>query len=503
MLMRHVCGYKPQELKKYMIEREILLNQIMLGECQNLFKIFQNQKHIADKIVETFRNRKIINIMVVAKTQSGKTGSICATIQSYLNDPNNIIPIANIYIITGLSSVDWKDQTIGRLPDCIRDRICHRPSLERLFIDEIKNKKNVLVIIDEVQIAATKDQTLYKAFKGAGFLNKSTLYQNDVKIIEFSATPDGTLYDLQNWKDAACKLMSRPGAGYTGAIDLHAAHRLKQYKNLDPSNNNNIKALANIKDLKDVIDKYVDPLYHIIRTKPKPKQSLTISAFAKVFKKQNYIFIKHDETTKIKDINDILNIKPKKHTLIFIKEMMRCAKTICKKYMGVLYDRYTITLNDTAVIQGLVGRNTGYDVNNVSICYTNIDSVVKYEQLWESNFDNKNVKWKSNSTCYKDGKLSGKITFNTLEDSAKQNTSTSTPGPVIKEFNTYDEVKKYFNDHLKKVLHYKGRGPNKVKIYEDGFYRARLRSRPEIYSYAEIIINQRHGLTKHNYGYNL
>jgi len=27
-------------------------------------------------------------------------------------------------------------------------------------------------------------------------LNKSKLYENDIKIIEYTATPDGTIYDL-------------------------------------------------------------------------------------------------------------------------------------------------------------------------------------------------------------------------------------------------------------------------------------------------------------------
>jgi len=38
---------------------------------------------------------KIINIMVLAKTQSGKTGSMCSVIEKYLE--NNLMDISNIY----------------------------------------------------------------------------------------------------------------------------------------------------------------------------------------------------------------------------------------------------------------------------------------------------------------------------------------------------------------------------------------------------------------------
>ena len=43
--------------------------------------------------------------MVVSKTQSGKTGSMCATIKQYLEDTSNLIPIENIYIITGIVNI--------------------------------------------------------------------------------------------------------------------------------------------------------------------------------------------------------------------------------------------------------------------------------------------------------------------------------------------------------------------------------------------------------------
>jgi len=38
--------------------------------------------------------------MVVALTQSGKTGTMVGLIKNFLSDTKNIIPIENIYIIT-------------------------------------------------------------------------------------------------------------------------------------------------------------------------------------------------------------------------------------------------------------------------------------------------------------------------------------------------------------------------------------------------------------------
>ena len=63
--------------------------------------------------------------MLLSKTQSGMTGSMLATIKQYLEDSSNLIPIENIYIITGLSSCEWKIQTRERMPESIQKRVFH------------------------------------------------------------------------------------------------------------------------------------------------------------------------------------------------------------------------------------------------------------------------------------------------------------------------------------------------------------------------------------------
>ena len=181
-------------------------NKILKGESV----IYDNQEECSSLIVCNLRNKKLINIMVVALTQSGKTGTMIGLIKNYLTDTRNLIPIENIYIITGLSSREWLEQTINRMPKSIQERVFHRDKLTNKFVDDIKKKKNVLIIIDEIQIAAKEKQTLYKAFSKAGFYNKQNLLKNDVKIIEFTATPNGNIYDLMNWGENALKIRTLP-----------------------------------------------------------------------------------------------------------------------------------------------------------------------------------------------------------------------------------------------------------------------------------------------------
>ena len=51
--------------------------------------IYPNQGAILNEVVKSVKNRNIVNSMVLAKTQSGKTGSMCATTRKYLEDYEN------------------------------------------------------------------------------------------------------------------------------------------------------------------------------------------------------------------------------------------------------------------------------------------------------------------------------------------------------------------------------------------------------------------------------
>ena len=499
------CDYDLLEQDIMKLRKQNVLNELEILKLTGKSVIFENQEIIASRVVTAFKNRKIINIMVISKTQSGKTGSMCATIKQYLEDTSNLIPIENIYIITGLSSCEWKEQTKERMPESIQTRVFHRCELPNTFVDEIKDKQNILIIMDEIQVAAKKGQTIYKTFKNAGLLNKSKLYENDIKILEYTATPDGTIYDLMKWNDASTKILADVGDGYISSYNLLQMGRVKQYKELcgydKKTGEVDEEVFENIEEIKNDIDIYVNSLYHIIRTKNGTEQDLTIQNFKQIFNADNYDFIKYDRESEIEDINKTLIIKPERHTFIFIKEMLRCAKTLKKKYIGILYDRYSKNPDDTTIIQGLVGRDTGYDNNSISICYTNIDSINRYEELWKSNFEDKTIKWNSKTTKYTNGILSGKNTFNEPKYydgfSVSSDDSDELKEHVIKKFKTQEEAKEYYNKELKEKM--KGRGPNKIKPNDDGYYEATIRSNKKIYTCDEVKCERRQGLTENNY----
>jgi hypothetical protein len=458
--------------------KNIVFLEIDIKELNGESVIYDNQEECSLSIVANLHNKKLINIMILALTQSGKTGTMIGLIKNYLKDTTNLIPIENIYIITGLSSRDWLDQTTKRMPKSIQDRVYHRDNLTNKFIDDIKYKKNVLIIIDEIQIAAKENQTLYKAFNEAGFYNKDNLLNNDIKIIEFTATPDGTIYDLMKWGDNALKIKMEPGEGYTSCFDLKNQNRVFQYKDLCGYNKKLGKidhelVSSNFNDLKSHINKYKEPLYHIIRAPNGNLTNIVIDNFKKNIN-EDIKYYTYDKESDIKDINKILKVKPTEDTYIFIKEKLRCAKTLYKKYLGIIYERYTKSPDDAVVIQGLIGRGTGYDDNGKSIYFTNIKSIKKYEKLWESNFEDKSIRWKSKTTKRINDLLHSKGTYNNaslingmdiLDE--ESNEEEDIPKPIIKK-SSLKEIQIWFIKNLKTKGY--GNGPKTRKTNKEGYY---------------------------------
>jgi hypothetical protein len=54
--------------------------------------------------------------------------------------------------------------------------------------------------------------------------------------------------------------------------------------------------------------------------------------------------------------------------------------------LGIFYERHTKSPNDSTIIQGGLGRLTGYDDNGFSLCYTNIESIHKYRIILDNEF---------------------------------------------------------------------------------------------------------------------
>jgi hypothetical protein len=288
--------------------------------------LYENQIDFGKRIVSALDNHQ--TVLAFAHTQCGKTGSMLAAI--HLSN----IPFERVFLITGLSSIDWLLQTRKRIP--IKN-IFHRNTLDKFF-KEIALVNDPLILIDECHIASKPGQIIHKV--------TSTV---QAKFVLVSATPDWKRFKPLPF-GTAIRVMNDP-PGYVSVQHFANSQQLFQCKNISDGPD----AIENIQEISSFLKK---PSYHIIRTPRNELHELTIHNFKTVF--PDFIHL------SMPNLN-ILNTKPSIHTFIFIKDTLRCAVTIPKNHIGVLYERYTNVPNKASVIQGLLGRATGFKSEHIVI----------------------------------------------------------------------------------------------------------------------------------------
>lgn len=354
--------------------------------------IYENQENIAKKVYNSLMadDSDALYALVVALTQSGKTGSMIEVVTTAIREYRT--PPRNIFIITGLSSTEWKNQTVTRFPEFLKVNILHRNDVGRNLEQWLHGKTNVLIIMDEIHMAAKETQTIANAFRSCKLDDPEFTLRKNIRIVEYSATPDGVLRDRLRLESRSKIVIGDPGKGYVGPFELLARGDVFQAKDLSER--------INVVEMYDHIQtKFDTPKYHIIRvhTRGEKKDSVTQN-FIDLQSSRNFDVLEYDyKNNEISDLNNILIVPPEKHTFIFVKDMLRCAKTIEKMNIGIVYERMVKSINDTAIIQGLLGRMTGYDVAATVSVFTNIDTIKRYKLLWDSGFSDIRIPWNSNT----------------------------------------------------------------------------------------------------------
>lgn len=331
---------------------------------------FSNQKEFGKTIATEFENNlHLLTVLAIAPTQSGKTGSMISLLyECFQSQALNMHP-ENVFIFTSLSSREWVSQTQDRFPDAFKDQIYHRNQLHS-FVEKVKSKTNVLIVFDESHIANKANQSLHKLYKMLNLYNIQHLYDNNIKTVHFTATPEVLDDDLTtHWKDAGKVLCMNVPDTYVSIQQLYDQQRIFQMKDLCGYNPLTKTVLPivyeNIEEIRPHLGDI--PKIHIIRTPRGFLHHIVIQNFKQVFKNIHADFISEPSVSNFDQFTETPVLK---HTFLFIKDKLRCAKTICHDNVGVLYDRAVIKPNHSSVLQGLLGRITGYHRNNNSVVFT-------------------------------------------------------------------------------------------------------------------------------------
>jgi hypothetical protein len=454
------------------------------------YKCYPNQTSDATIINNNFNESCVVIQMAIGYTQSGKTGCMAELIYKIISNQEVPISLELIFVITGLSSTEWEKQTKGRFPPCMESRVFHNGKLDD-FKKKVKGKKNVLVIIDEAHMASKKKQTMSKIFKTLSW-NLDYMMENDIKLVQFSATPDGLIFALTNkkWPEKYYKIITmKPGEGYFGAKQMDSRDQLKQNKDIYGRDkqgawiNDEVKkeCLKHIKDILNDQLSFKNMRYLLCRVRGGLEDNYHknfIDALATLSKEDRALFApdhmykKYYMNGNVDDIMSELSNPPQFHTMVYLKEKMKCAQTLefvrvddvtgetitqsVKDNIGVVVERRrrgdNNKQNDSFIIQGLLGRLCGYEAH-ACICYTNLTSYEKYEKLMNREFNIETLStvfWNSNTTSGKSrGGTTHKININDEPvDVVERNKSDKQllASPI---FGTREEVIKWVKNNLK------------------------------------------------------
>ena len=326
---------------------------------------FQNQKLFGQQIAHSFLDLQLLNVLAIAPTQSGKTGSMLSSIYYCLQNQLLYVPPENIFIITAHSSREWLQQTRQRFPPFMANQIFHRNTLPK-FQKRMQDLNNAIIIVDECHIASKHNQTLHKLYKYLNFYNFKHLYNSNIKLIHFTATPELLETSFQtHWKDAFTSIHMNVPNQYK-SLDYFIQHnQIFPMKNLYDFDFNSFsfkdEIIRNIQEIIPHIYNFKLPKFHIIRTPRSHKHFITIHNFKFALKHlQNTFNFKFLSELFIQDFDTFTSKTPSTHTFIFIKDKFRCAKTFNHQHIGILYERCVSKTNYSTILQGLLGRATGF-----------------------------------------------------------------------------------------------------------------------------------------------
>lgn len=366
-------------------------------------EIDDDEYHHNDNIVDAAANiiKKFIKyeeVVCCSEMQSGKTEvmkRLIYIINKYNNQIQDLeidIEKHNIYLIICASSVNLKNQLKSKLPE-IKHRIYHLNDvyvfLKNLFEYEVllsRMADSSLIIFDECHCDAEQQKLIDKLRKMLDKIAKEnkTVYHK----VGFSATP----YEQIIAKYP--KVIMEPSEGYYGLRQMFSTCKASnnkagvvpmvfQAKNLSiPEECENLFSEIEICDF-----------YYIFRLPSRKNvEDEVIINIEKQFKIRGAKIDTYIYDMNYKgNINELLDIKPLKPTIIYLKDKLRMGEYLNTEYIYLVHDDPTNMYTHTTA-QSLIGRCCGYNKkSHRTIIYCDYEKAWQHYKWIESGYDIKYI----------------------------------------------------------------------------------------------------------------
>jgi hypothetical protein len=363
-------------------------HKIELLELNNKKIVYPNQQNAADMVIQAY-DQGVLAVCLIAQPGTGKTGTAQAIMYHYATHDNDdkFIFSENIFPCSGMADNDWEEQFKDSLLPSFKNQVYHRQNLLKQEL-RLGTLINGLIIPDECHIASQKNMTVAQCMKKAGLLDIEGLKARNIKTLDISATPEAVLHDYAKWGPLARIIKIQPGPTYKGFKVMLDENRIIDAPILE--------TLDDIEELLETFEsRYVNSLtkkYYPFRLFNEDKKAL-IRLVCEQFGWAEPL--EHDSTTRIDDIDKIMETAPLKHQIIFIKGFWRASKRLVRAHVGGSYEQKPKKTDMTNTAQSLTGRfcdNYEYsgdqlDPLNRPLHYCDIEAIRGYVEWFNSGCD--------------------------------------------------------------------------------------------------------------------
>ena len=362
--------------------------------------VYENQKIDALNIIEKFYNTDIQVVSVLKRTKLGMDGLMIELSKLFAThaDDGFAVHRDNIFIITGMSNLLWEEDMKEKIPNCFKNNVYHHGKLEKLQ-KRLKDIKNAVIIIDEIDTGDKKHQRLHTILHGCGILDMKMIKTNNIKLVFVSATSFNQVHELQKWGDNCHTIYSMTiPDNYIGHNDFVERGIIQEFYTIDSVESSTLWIKT------DIISNYgTDYRIHIIRIDQDKQHFLRAAC-----QKNNIDFKSHSCEDRIDndEIGQIFGSSLKKHLVIAIKGLYRRANYIPNEWkikIGATHEKFTMKYDTSVQIQGLPGRMTGYWREEIEKGHktgpyrTSLSAMNEYEEFYKSP-TNESIVYKTHKT---------------------------------------------------------------------------------------------------------
>lgn len=377
------------------------------NDNESKWYVFDNQINAAKEIIYNFYTKQNRWCLLFAEMQSGKSGTFFSI--PYIISRNKVLTNklgldmwgseANVYLLTGMNEKELIDQFETDISSFtgmdIKKNIFHNSEMRKFLQKSEKDwtnddlsvinrmRKNSLILIDESHYGSDKNQILnqflIKVLNISPNGDNTSLIKNNIYVVSISATPMAEYINAKTSEFKKKIITLENAVGYYGVLEMFENNKIHPAYDL--------KCNTSIDNFIDRIINICNTGYILVRSTEKQKQKIKERLGVRLI---DFAIIDYDQYNKSRildnmGINDLLQNKPNKNTLIFLKGLLRAGKRVDTKNVIMIHDTAESKVDTT--VQSLLGRCCGYNKNSNILIYCDRESALKYKNWVESDYD--------------------------------------------------------------------------------------------------------------------